>query len=178
MDLVLGVGPFDRSADLAHAGGVEAVLTFGAVAYLQRANLPLLRINHAAIPDTDAELPAPGRLGWTWALIPLGAMLVLSPLGLLASGGAFGEDAPADLDLSKYGLTGVPAGLHRDAGSWSHAMLGGYGFSDGRHEVGGYLISAGIGVAAVAGAVIGGFALVRAMSRARRSGPGADSSAA
>ena len=35
-------------------------------------------------------------------------MVLLTPLGLLAPGGAFGEDAPEDLDLGKYGLSAVP----------------------------------------------------------------------
>ena len=38
-------------AHLTVAGAVEFALTAGVVAYLQRANLPLLRINHAAVPD-------------------------------------------------------------------------------------------------------------------------------
>jgi cobalt/nickel transport system permease protein len=51
-------------AHLTIAGIVELALTAGAIAYLQRANLPLLRINHGAIPDTEAELEPPKRLGW------------------------------------------------------------------------------------------------------------------
>ncbi len=50
-------------AHLTVAGGVEFALTLGVVAYLQRANLPILRINHAAVPETDADVVAPaGRV--------------------------------------------------------------------------------------------------------------------
>ena len=44
-------------------------------------------------------------------LLGLGALVALVPLGLLAPGGAFGEDSPADLDLRRYGLDAVPTGL-------------------------------------------------------------------
>ena len=38
-------------AHLIVAGVVELALTAGVIAYLQRANLPLLRINHPGVPD-------------------------------------------------------------------------------------------------------------------------------
>src|SRR5262245_60932936 len=38
-------------AHLLVAGPVEGALTAGVVAYLQRANLPILRINHPGVPD-------------------------------------------------------------------------------------------------------------------------------
>ena len=103
-------------AHLTVAGGVEFALTAGVVAYLQRANLPLLRINHAAVPDTDAELGAVRRLGWRWALVGLGAMAVLTPLGLLAPGRRVRRGPPADLDLRRYHLergARRPAALRR-----------------------------------------------------------------
>ena len=78
-------------AHLLVAGVVEAALTIGVIAYLQRANLPVLRINHAAVPEDDMDLAPPRRLGWRWAWIGLGTMVLLTPLGLLAPGGAFGE---------------------------------------------------------------------------------------
>ena len=58
----------------------------GVVAYLQRANLPLLRLNHPDVPLTDAELER-RPVSWRWAFYGLGAMVLLSPLGLLAPGG-------------------------------------------------------------------------------------------
>jgi cobalt/nickel transport system permease protein len=115
-------------AHLTVAGFVEAALTFGIVAYLQRANLPLLRANEAAARQVRG----------VW--IGIGALVALTPLGLLAPGGAFGEDAE---------------GL----GIWNHAVLGGYG--DG--SVVEYLLSAFVGVAAI-GAVA---ALIYAALRRR-----------
>jgi cobalt/nickel transport system permease protein len=137
-------------AHLTIAGLVELALTAGVVAYLQRANLPLLRVNHAAVPVHDDDLAPARPVGWRWALVGLGAMAVLTPLGLLAPGGAFGEDTPANLDLRRYHLGAVPDGLARYAGFWHHALFDGYGFSHDRHPALGYLVSAFVGIAAIA----------------------------
>jgi cobalt/nickel transport system permease protein len=136
-------------AHLTVAGFVEAALTFGIVAYLQRANLPLMRVNPAAPPRL--------RRGF----IGIAALVALTPLGLLAPGGAFGEDAPQDLKLGAYGLDAVPSGLNRYADFWSHAVLGGYG--DG--SAAGYLLSAFVGLAAIALAVGGVYAATRLIRR-------------
>jgi cobalt/nickel transport system permease protein len=139
-------------AHLTVAGTVELALTAGIVAYLQRANLPLLRLNHRGVAETADELAAP-RPAWRWALVGVAAMVVLTPLGLLAPGGAFGEDAPVDLHLARYHLGAVPSGLNHYYGYWSHELLGGYGFASGHHAVLGYLVSAFVGTAAVGAAI-------------------------
>ena len=157
-------------AHLTVAGLVEAAITGGIVAYLQRANLPLLRVNHPAVPTTEADAPPPRRLGWRWALIGLGVLAVLTPLGLLAPGGAFGEDAPGDLDLGRYGLRAIPEGLNRYNGFWSHTLLGGYGTNAGDHPVVGYLLSAVVGIAVIALAVLAVFGLLRLLGRGRGGG--------
>jgi len=160
-------------AHLTVAGGIEAVLTFAIIAYLQRANLPLLRINAPAVPDTDDEMELPRKLGWRWGAIGLGAMVALTPLGLLAPGGAFGEDAPADLDLGKYGLNAVPSGLNKYADFWGHTVLGGYGFTDGKHATVGYLLSALIGILVIAIVILALFGAGRLIARMRGSGDAA-----
>jgi len=157
-------------AHLTVAGLVEAAVTGGVVAYLQRANLPLLRVNHPAVPDTEADRVPPRRPGWRWALVGLGVMAVLTPLGLLAPGGAFGEDAAGDLDLGRYGLRAVPEGLDRYNSFWSHTLLGGYGFGSGDHPVIGYLVSALVGIAAVAVVIVALFGLLRLLGRGRGGG--------
>ncbi len=95
-------------AHLTVAGTVELVLTAGVIAYLQRANLPILRLNHDAVPETDADLAPARAIGWRWAIVGLGALVALTPLGLIAPGRAFGEDSPGDLDLHRYHLDAVP----------------------------------------------------------------------
>jgi|PersoiStandDraft_1058852.scaffolds.fasta_scaffold00112_37 cobalt/nickel transport system permease protein len=151
-------------AHLTIAGAAELLLSAGVVAYLQRANLPLLRINHSGIVDTDAELaPGSGRPALRWALIGIATMIVLSPLGLLAPGGAYGEDAPVDLNLHRYGLSAIPSGLQHYNGFWKHTLLADYGFSSGSHANLGYVLSAILGALAVGAAIflfIGGARLV------------------
>jgi len=164
-------------AHLTVAGFVEFALTAGVIAYLQRANLPILRINHAALPDTDHEPVDAGglhgrpgharKLGWRWALIGLGTMAVLTPLGLIAPGRAFGEDAPQDLDLQRYHLDAVPSGLRHYAGFWHNALFSGYGFSNDGHPVIGYLVSAIVGIAVVAVVILAVFGVVRLTRRSR-----------
>ena len=152
-------------AHLAVAGVVEAVLTTGVVAYLQRANVPVLRINHRDIGETDDDLVTSGRHLWRWAAWGLGAMVVLTPLGLIAPGGAFGEDSPDDLDVGKYHLTAVPDGLRRYAGWWHHAIFDGYGFSNDRHPTVGYLVSAAVGIVAIAVVVLMVWGVARTVRR-------------
>jgi cobalt/nickel transport system permease protein len=152
-------------AHLTIAGGVELVLTAGVISYLQRANLPLLRINHPDVPGTPEELIAAKPSGWKWAVVFLGTLVVLTPLGLIAPGGAFGEDAPGDLDLGRYGLNTVPAGLRHYAGFWHHALFDGYGFASDEHPTLGYLVSAVFGIAVIAAAIVLTYLLVRAVRR-------------
>jgi len=157
-------------AHLSVAGFVEFVVTAGVVAYLQRANVPLLRINHRdATVDPGNARPRAG-VHWRWALIGLGAMVALTPLGLLAPGGAFGEGSPGNLDLGKYGLKAVPVGLARWNGFWRHAVLGGYGFGSGNHPVAGYLVSAVVGIAAICLAVLGVIGIARLVDRGKARG--------
>jgi cobalt/nickel transport system permease protein len=137
------------------AGLCEAVLTAGVLAYLQRADPSRLVPNHRGIPLSEADrVNAPSRLSpGKVALAFMGVMIVLTPLGLLAPGGAFGEDAATDLNLKSLGLNAVPAGLDKYNGLWSHALLGGYGFGNGDHANLAYIVSAVVGTLIV-GAVI------------------------
>ena len=161
-------------AHLAVAGVVEAVLTAGVITYLQRANLPVLRLNHLGLDDDPstplAGAPAPS-FTWRWAAIGLATMAVLTPLGLIAPGGAFGEDSPDELDLQKYRLSAVPEGLRSYAGWWHHAIFDGYGFSNESHPVLAYLVSAAVGIAVI-GLAIGAifFVIGRFRNRAPRIG--------
>ncbi len=153
-------------AHLVVAGLVEAAVTAGVVVYLQRANLPLLRINHATVPMSELDIAdAPKRLNWRWALGGLGVMAALTPLGLIAPGGAFGEDAPKNLNLQKYHLDAVPSGLRHYAGFWHNALFHGYGFADDKHPVLGYLLSAAVGIAVIAAAIGVLFLVIRARRR-------------
>ncbi|MDT5091194.1 MAG: cobalt/nickel transport system permease protein [Mycobacterium sp.] len=164
-------------AHLAVAGFVEAAMTGGVFAYLQRANLPLLQVNNPGIPvdQEDSPAPKPKLRPGVVAIVAMLATVALTPLGLLAPGGAFGEDAPEDIDLGPLGLKAIPTGLAKYTGFWNHAVLGDYGFSDGSHPVLGYLLSAVIGIIVV-GAVVYLIVLAVNVIGAKRAKP-ADTSA-
>ena len=140
-------------AHLTIAGAAEAALCGGVIAYLQKADPAMLAINSPGVPLTADEVAGsrrrgvftPGRV----ALAFIALMVLLTPLGLLAPGGAFGEDSPSGLNLHKYGLQAVPSGLDKYNGFWSHSLLGGYGFSDGQHPNVGYILSAVLGIVVV-----------------------------
>lgn len=166
-------------AHLTIAGLAEAILTAGVLAYLQRANLPLLRANHPGVPvpGEESERAATRRRilrpGVT-AGVAVGIMVLLTPLGLLAPGGAFGEDAPGDLDLSGLGLSAIPHGLNTYNGFWQHTLFPDYGFAGGTSPTLAYLVSAVVGIAVV-GVVI--FAItfgLRALQRRNRPDAGTE----
>ena len=148
------------------AGVVEAAVTAGVVAYLQRANVPLLRINAPDAPATEAEMVLKRKLGWRWALVSLGVMVLLTPLGLLAPGGAFGEGSPQNLNLGRYNLKAVPAGLEKFGSFWSHTLLGGYGFRAGDHPALAYMLSAILGVAVIGVGVFASIGIHRLRAKA------------
>ncbi len=79
---------------LTFAGAAEAVLSAGVIAYLQRTNVGLLRDTAPGAVE-DASLPAIDVLRPLW--LALGALMVLTPLGLLAGGAAWGEWSARDL---------------------------------------------------------------------------------
>jgi cobalt/nickel transport system permease protein len=161
--------PAMLGAHLLVAGVVEFVLTVGVITYLQRANVPILRINHAAVPETDQDLTAVERRPRVRGiLIGLGVMVALVPFGLLATGGAFGEDSPEDLNLKKYGLNAVPTGLKKYSDFWSHALFPGYDFKNGSHPNVGYYVSALLGTLLIAGVIFGIFLFVRVLRRRHR----------
>jgi cobalt/nickel transport system permease protein len=138
-------------AHLVVAGPVEAILTAAVFGYLARANPAALS------PLTDAAAPTPAARWTTSTKVGIGfvaTLALLSPLGLLAPGGAFGEAAPEDLPLTELGLDAVPEGMARFAGFWSHALLGDYGFADGDNAALAYLVSALIGILVVGLAVL------------------------
>ena len=80
---------------LSFAGLAESVLSGGVVAYFQRANPSLLKLTAPSATQGDEELlNVRGRSAWStmkplWAALAL--LLVLTPLGILAGGAAWGE---------------------------------------------------------------------------------------
>ncbi len=105
------------------AGLAEMVLSAGVVAYLQRAEPHLLGTAAPAVP-------VPARPVWA----VLAALMVLTPLGILAAGSAWGEWVPADFAnpqtrvqiAAASGNTAppaqAPAGLRKLASFWTAPM--------------------------------------------------------
>ncbi|MDQ6788939.1 MAG: cobalt transporter CbiM [Acidobacteriota bacterium] len=80
---------------LTFAGLAELITAGGVVAYLQRSDPSLLRFTAPDAPDSDATQ----KSGWRstrplW--IGLAALMILTPLGLLAAGTAWGEWSTRD----------------------------------------------------------------------------------
>ncbi|MBZ5668738.1 MAG: cobalt transporter CbiM [Acidobacteriia bacterium] len=80
---------------LTFAGLAELVLSAGVVAYFQRTNPSLLKLTApGALPADEAMRPVPSQSTWS-TVRPLGTalalLLVLTPLGILAAGTAWGE---------------------------------------------------------------------------------------
>jgi cobalt/nickel transport system permease protein len=129
---------------LSLAGIAEFVISSGLVAWLQKVDPSLLRFTAPDAPDFEnPEPPREHRLLWpaAWKLwLGLGILLVLTPLGILAVGTAWGEWRPADFSP---GL--APRGLQRLSALWT-APLSGYAPSFIRSPSLGYLVSAMAGV--------------------------------
>jgi cobalt/nickel transport system permease protein len=99
------------------AGLAELVITAGVVAYLQRADPGLLGAPSGAMMQKSLKP--------LW--VALAALMVLTPLGILAAGSAWGEWAPED--FGKAATLGqaappsvAPAGLQRLASIWTAPM--------------------------------------------------------
>ena len=84
----------------------------------QRARLP---------PERDADVVVTRWLRRRWAIIGLGIIAVLTPLGLLAPGRAFGEDAPNRFHalFSGYDFTGAKTTGNGIIGYYSSTLISG-----------------------------------------------------
>src|SRR4051794_33674853 len=77
------------------AGMAEFVVSAGGVAFLQRTDLSLLRASAGAVVEGEGAL---GSLRPIWAVLAL--LLLLTPLGILAGGTAWGEWVASDFSNS------------------------------------------------------------------------------
>ncbi len=136
------------------AGPIEGIISAMVVAYLQRSNLPLLQLNEPA-----AQAPTlAGRLATGPLWVGLAGLALLSPLGLLAAGTAWGEWGVEEIQA----LVGnVPAGLERLSSVWS-APLPDYSLPFLANATVGYIASAVFGIALLVVIVL---ALSRVLAR-------------
>jgi cobalt/nickel transport system permease protein len=126
-------------------GPLEAVVTMGIVAVLARQDSALLDMKPAARP-----------LRWLWA--GLAGLILLTPVGVLAPGTAWGEWSATQL---KSALGYVPAGLGKVGAVWTASMPD-YAPPFIANPMVGYLVAAVLGAALVVGVAWG---LGRLLSR-------------
>ncbi len=141
------------------AGAVEAFATGLVIAWLQRTNPQMLEAFGGAAVATPAKISR-----WAWG--GLVALIVLTPLGLLAPGTAWGEWSRTELEL--LGLGYIPAGFDQLTGIWS-APLAGYDLPALNNPTIGYALSAVLGVAVVLMVIVGLAWLVERISGMRKS---------
>jgi cobalt/nickel transport system permease protein len=127
------------------AGPIEALVTGMVLAFLLRTKMPL-----GVMPQ-----PRPLKLRWLWA--GLAVVALLTPIGLMASGTAWGEWGGEDLQAM---LGFVPQGLERLGSIW-RAPIPDYSFP-GLGPVAGYIVSAIVGMATLA---VVSFLVLRASRR-------------
>ena len=133
----LGVAiPAMAFAHLTIAGPVEGVVTGLVVAYLQRSNPALLLLQSDSGKSTSPIYY--GRY-----IVGLIVVALLTPLGLLASGTAWGEWGGRDLQAQ---LGFVPSGLEKLGAFWNHVLFKDYGIAGFDQsfwqEAFGYILSA------------------------------------
>jgi cobalt/nickel transport system permease protein len=150
---------------LTFAGFAELVVSAGVVAYLQRADASLLAftapgaaIAEAAPDGTPTLSRRRGALRWLWATLAL--LIILTPLGLIATGAAWGEWRPQEFSdpagrariAAASGDQTPPAipprGLERWWSVWN-APLPGYTPRTLRNRSLGYMLSAMAGAGLV-----------------------------
>jgi cobalt/nickel transport system permease protein len=129
----LGIAiPAMLAGHLTFAGIAELVISGGMVAYLQRADPGLLRRTAPGAIASGAKVEDFTGLRWLW--IGLAALMLATPLGLLAAGSAWGEWRGADFrnpetrqEIARASLQAAPpreapAGLQRLSAVWSAPM--------------------------------------------------------
>jgi cobalt/nickel transport system permease protein len=135
-------------------GWVEAFATMGVVAALAKQDSALLEMKPASKP-----------LRWLWTSFAV--LVLLTPIGALASGTAWGEWG-VDQFASELNMA-VPAGLEKLSGVWS-AAIPDYAPAFIQNPLAGYLLAAIIGSALVIGVTWG---IAKLLSRGNGTGSSA-----
>jgi len=138
-DLALAV-PAMLIGHLTIAGAVEAFATGLVIAWIQKSNPQMLEaFGGNATNPTATRLPR-----WAWG--GLIGLIILTPMGLLAPGTAWGEWGRGELE--KLGLGYIPTGFDQWSNLWN-APLSGYDLPAMNNPTIGYVLSAVLGVGLV-----------------------------
>jgi cobalt/nickel transport system permease protein len=143
---------------LSFAGLAELVISGGLIAWLQRSDVSLLKTTAPGAAESDGT-GAPAISGWV-ALRPLwiglAALMIATPLGLLAAGTAWGEwgaedfknpEARQQIAAASHNIAppeNPPAGLEKLSSIWV-APMPGYAPTFIKSEQLGYILSAMFG---------------------------------
>ncbi len=139
---------------LTFAGLAEAIITAGVVAWLQRSDPSLLK---STAPDARETEVSSGWRSTKPLWIGLAALMIFTPLGLLATGAAWGEWGPEDFrdpavrqeirqsSGNQAPPDKAPSGMERLAAIWT-APIPDYAPPFLRSEALGYVMSAMVGV--------------------------------
>jgi len=161
------------------AGLAELAVSAGVVAFLQRSDLSLLRSTAGNIRGPEQALPQPAGRTLRRLWVGLAILLVLTPLGILAAGSAWGEWMASDYanPAARHQIASAsfhhaapgrpPRGLERLSSVWT-APFARYAPPYIRGAAFGYLLSAMFG----AGLIVAGFLVLGRFTRsAARTGP-------
>ena len=139
------------------AGLAELVITAGMVSYLQSANVNMLR---RTAPSALLDTAASGGRGLRSLWVALGGLVVLTPVGILAAGKAWGEWKPEELSVPPPGLTYLSRLWQAPLAEYAPRFI--------HNAAAGYLLSAGVGVGLILAAVWAArWVLARAGSKKR-----------
>jgi len=123
--------PAMMAGHLTIAGLAELLLSAGLVAWLQRSHPSLLSATAPGAAATEGEESGTGWMAMRPLLIGLAALMLITPLGILAVGTAWGEWSPRDLadhtarqqiaaaSANQQLPPGVPQGLDRLSSVWT-----------------------------------------------------------
>ncbi len=141
---------------LTFAGLAELITAGGVVAYLQKSDPSLLKLTAPDAPNDEFAAEKSGWRGTTPLWIGLAALMILTPLGLLAAGTAWGEwsaedfanpETRVEIAAASHDQTppaAAPVGLEKLSAVWT-APMPDYAPSFMQSRAFGYILSAMFG---------------------------------
>ncbi len=136
------------------AGFAEALVTGLILSWIYKTNPGIMTSNMNSVEKNYPIVK--------WGLIALGVLVILSPLGLLAPGTAWGEWGR--IELEKLGLGYIPQGFDKWSNFWK-APLSQYNLPQSGNPTIGYMFSGFIGVFMTILVLSGTFWIMRRLSK-------------
>lgn len=135
------------------AGPIEGIITAAALAYVSKLSPQLMNLRTPSLQEPQTEKVS-FFARYKVIIIPICIMILLTPLGLLATGTAWGEWGADEI---KQSIGYIPKGFAALADKWN-ALMPDYSLpilgSGQAGSVGGYILSAVVGVLVVAVCIV------------------------